>query len=100
MPRLSHARMGKNFEVGGGKLGGEQVLKALLLRLAIAAPLTLAALLSPFLLSMWIQDRFGIEVHYLIPLTLGMWLAFTVFFAIVGKQMKQVDEDFRRKRGR
>lgn len=71
----------------------------LLLRIAIAAPLTLAALLCPFFLASWVHDRYGTEVHYLVPLVVGLSLAFTIFFAIAGKQMRLVDEEKRRKRG-
>lgn len=73
-------------------------MKSLLIRLAIAAPLTLGGLLLPFLLALWIETRFGRSLPLVFPLVLGLGIAYVVFFAIAGKQMKQVDEQWRKNR--
>ena len=73
-------------------------MRTLLLRIAMAAPLTLAALFAPFLLSGWVQVRFGLYIPQVVTLGIGLALAFATFFAIAGKQMKQVDEEPRRRR--
>jgi len=73
-------------------------MKKLLLRIAMAAPLTLAALFAPFLFSGWVHVRFGLYIPQVVTLGVGLVLVFATFFAIAGKQMKQVDEESRRKR--
>ena len=76
----------------------ESRVKDLILRLAIALPISMAMLACPFLISWWIEGRFHMEIFYLVPLMLGLAASFTSFFAIAGKQMKRVDEAWKAKR--
>jgi len=75
-------------------------MKSLIFRILIAAPISLVLLVAPFFLSFFIRDRFGIEIHSAVPIAIGLGLAFTAFFSIAGKQMKQVDSEWHQRRSK
>lgn len=75
-------------------------LGGLILRIVVAAPITVALLLFPFLIGFLVQDRLGISIPSAFLVMAGLALAFSAFFAIAGKQMKKVDSEWKARRSK
>lgn len=73
-------------------------MKHLIVRIIIAAPISLALLLSPFLIAHLVHDR--VTIPAALSAGVGIALALAVFFSIAGKQMKQVDKEWNERRGK
>lgn len=74
-------------------------MKNLIFRLLLAAPIATVFLLGPFFIAAWLRAKFELQIPMIIILAISLGGTFLSFFTIAGKQMKFVDQEWRRRKG-
>ena len=69
------------------------------LKVLIASPAALAALLLPFGIAYYLQRHENV-IPYSISTGIGVGLAIAVFFRIVGEDMRRLDQEYQQRRRR
>lgn len=67
----------------------------LIFKLFLALPIAGVFLLAPFFVASWVRSNLELEIPMVIVLAVSLGGCFLSFFAIVGKQMKIADEEWR-----
>ena len=73
-------------------------MKNLIFRLLLAVPIAAVFLLGPFFIAAWLRDKLELQIPMIIILAISLGGAFLSFFTIAGKQMKLVDQEWRRRK--
>jgi len=61
------------------------------LRILFAACVAFLSIVVPFILAVFVRNRFGLDVPRFLPLIIGLGLAYFSFFKIAGKQIRQAE---------